>query len=463
MLQWSYHAWNKLVFGLTRISVVFVGLAFLASFLPTVAFADTDSECAKVLLPTSVEYVNTYEKAVALILSINSDEDLRKSTSIVSSATFPISGIPVQATGNYNAFSEWRKTWQSNFHFNLNESQKSFLRTSYFTDAQVKAWSDCIGTGGLKVRIVQWTSRNIEMEVEYRPTDNSLADSYGVVIGAPQGGRLEAPSSTLDRRPAHRGYLKGGLIYSRTPNQDFLLQISVGQGPNNTKSLYIPWLPVPEPQPNFVSCGEINPHILGRAFSDSLPKFPPKTSAIDGVEALQPGQWAKTIGEGYPNNGGGFGDAKVTVSCAILEQTPKSIHMVMDVSSYAHAVSGGPRAEDDTGGANAGGEGIANPDWQTTLTIPANPQQMWKLNIVSTISGSSRPCFTTVDGVDSANIFVAGSQTRTVDLKGGAHRIGFHCSNGNISFLAGQGQHQQVSRSDAAHLDISAAPVSTAR
>jgi hypothetical protein len=184
-----------------------------------------------------------------------------------------------------------------------------------------------------------------------------------------------------------------------------------------------------------LSCGTVNPNVTATAFSDS-PSFPPKAFSINSAAPITPTVIPTPfqVFSEYHFNGGGEAFASVTVGCASNAVSPLDGTLTIDLARNMRGVSG-----HCCSGFGPGGTSDANPDWSTTIDLPADAAHKWKIDTSVNDQwshGGNSKCTLYFDAAPSA---LAASNTKAFSwtVSGGTHPLRVTCQSDTFGVRPG--------------------------
>jgi hypothetical protein len=137
--------------------------------------------CRDVLKKTEVNDTSLFSQKLAYLWSINTKEEFEDAKSAHGGLKTIIQAIPVQAEGDYNAFTNWRKQYSESIHWTSFTENSRHLVTAFLPPDAINSWLECmkLGGGGLKVYATQTTADTVTIEIRWDtgPTPATLHTS----------------------------------------------------------------------------------------------------------------------------------------------------------------------------------------------------------------------------------------------------------------------------------------------
>lgn len=115
-----------------------------------VAKADSSGQdsCGDVLQKTDLSRINSSAQESAFLQLIDSDASLQEAKGLSGGLSALVDAIPISAQANYSAFSDWRTHYVQQTDSSYDSTEFNSLVTSFLSNNQVEAWSNCMTQGG---------------------------------------------------------------------------------------------------------------------------------------------------------------------------------------------------------------------------------------------------------------------------------------------------------------------------
>lgn len=207
-------------------------------------YAVGQDQCRDVLLKTEVNRVDTLDKKMAYLWTIQTEDEFNDSTKAGGALKAIISEIPFEATANFDAFKSWRSTLSQQVNWDLHLEEDHRLVTTFVPDNASDDWLKCmqIDTGGLEISAFDIQPDIVRVVVSWvqpyegnRPTKFNIPRPTVVPPISPIGGWQDLPAKNVETKRNWQFFFK------RSKTQDLRVAMSLGAW---KPSLFVPRTPI---------------------------------------------------------------------------------------------------------------------------------------------------------------------------------------------------------------------------
>ena len=207
------------------------------------ASALVGEDCGAVLISTTIDASSSYEQKLALLQSIQTQEQQDKSRDAGLGITFP----KIDFSATYSDFNVQRNSFLSDLHYNLDVKKSQRLVTSFLPENVTDRWADCVkmAAGGLVVYPKDVTKQGVTLVVHWDPPKNVLTVHLGNVqiIGS------DISDQQLAEKLPKTWSSKATQTVSLKRNSDQELRVVINLGKESDSFKLDPWREEPRTPP----------------------------------------------------------------------------------------------------------------------------------------------------------------------------------------------------------------------